>query len=92
MNKTTSLEKKIQNIVNLYKSKKFGEAEVLAKQLVTVHPKVVILYEIIGLIFLAQNRIKDAESIFKKGISINPNYASIYNNLGNICKLQSKFN
>ena len=91
MNKTTSLEKKIQNIVNLYKSKKFGEAEVLAKQLVKVHPKVVLLHEIIGLIFLVQNKIKDAESIFKKGISINPKYASIYNNLGNICKLQSKF-
>jgi len=92
MNKTISLEKKIQDIVNLYKLKKFDEAEDSAKELIKIHPKVVLLYEIIGLIFLGQNRINEAETIFKKGISINPSYASIYNNLGNVYQSQNKFN
>ena len=85
------LQKKIQFLVNLYKSRKLHEAEKLGKDLIQAYPNVVFLYNILGLIFTDYNKIDDAVDIFEKGIKIKSNYAEIYNNLATAYKLNKKY-
>ena len=45
-----NLKKKIQILLKLYKSKNLSKAEILNKELINAHPKVVNLYNVLGLI------------------------------------------
>ena len=81
-----NLQKKIQFVVDLYKSRKLYEAEIQCKDLIKNNPKIVILYNILGLILSDQNKIDEAISFYKKGIDINPKFPMIYNNLGSLYK------
>ena len=85
-----NLKKKIQLLLNLYKSKNLFKAELLNKELISAHPQVVNLYNVLGLILNEQKKIDEAIMYYEKGIKIDPNYAVIYNNLGSI--YQSKEN
>lgn len=86
-----NLQKKIQFLLNLYKSKKLFEAELFNKKLITSHPKVVFLYNILGLILKDQEKKEEAIEWFEKGIKIQPDFAMIYNNLGNIYKSEENY-
>ena len=77
-----NLKKKIQLLLNLYKSKNLSKAELLNKELINAHPRVVNLYNVLGLILTEQKRIDEAILYYEKGIKIDPDYAIIYNNLG----------
>ena len=79
-----NLKKKIQLLLNLYKSKNLSKAELLNRELIVDHPKVVNLYNVLGLILTEQKKIDEAIACYEKGIKIDPNYAVIYNNLGSI--------
>ena len=58
------IEKKIQTLINLYKSKNLSKAETLNKELLKFYPKIVILYNILGLILTEQKKLDDAILIF----------------------------
>jgi len=81
------LEKKVQFTVNLFYSKKYSEAQICAEKILSTYPKIVFLYNILGLILTELNEIDKAISIFKKGILINPKSANIHNNLGTAYKI-----
>ena len=81
-----NLQKKIRILLDLFKSKNFFKAEALNKELIKAYPKIVFLYNSLGLILYEQNRLDESIQIYKKGIKIEPNYAMIYNNLGTIYK------
>ena len=81
-----NLEKKIQNIVNLYKLKRLSEAETLGKILIYSYPKVYFLHNLLGLIMYEQKKFIEAVNFYKSGLKIKPNYAMIYNNLGMLYK------
>ena len=76
------LKKEIQRAVDSYKSGNLSESEKLAKKLITSNPKVVFLYNLMGLILVSQKKINEATEYYEKGIKIDPNFAEIYNNLG----------
>ncbi len=86
-----NLQNKIQILLKLYKSKKLMQAELMNRELLKDHPKVVILYNILGLVLLEQNKEDKAIEIYKQGINIDPNFAMIYNNLGNIYKSKNNY-
>jgi len=86
-----NLEKKIQFTLNLFKSRKYSEAQKSVEKLISTHPKIVFLYNILGLILTEKRKIDEAIKVFKKGISINPNHAMIYNNLGLAYKLKDDY-
>ena len=86
-----SLEKKIQEVVELYKTKKFTEAELLGKKLITENPKVAYLYNLLGLVLIENRKFEDALRFFEKGLFIKPDYAMIYNNMGTLFKLKNDF-
>ena len=78
------LKEKIQASVNLYKSGNFIKCEETTKILIEQNPKVVFLYNLMGLALTALKRNDEAIKVYNKGIKIDPNYAMIYNNLGTI--------
>tara|TARA_B100000700_G_scaffold309512_1_gene388758 strand:- start:209 stop:1732 length:1524 start_codon:yes stop_codon:yes gene_type:complete len=85
-----NLQKKIQDVVNLYKSKKYSEAVALCKELIESNPKIGFLYNLMGIIMFELNRLDEAIDFYKKGIKVEPNFALIYSNLGNVYKSQNK--
>ena len=86
-----NLQNKIQYLLNLYKSKQFLKAENINKQLLKVHYKEPFLYNSLGLILSAQNKISEAINTYEDGLKINPNFAEIYNNLGTTYKSINNF-
>ena len=79
-----NLKKKIQSAVLSYKSRNLIQAESLTKKLLKDNPKVVFLYNLLGLILAEQKKIDEAEKIYEEGIKIDPNFPTIYINLGNL--------
>ena len=86
-----NLKKKIQILLNLYKSKNLSKAELLNRELIRDHPKVVNLYNVLGLILTEQKKIDEAIVYYKKGINIDPDYAVLYNNLGSSYQLKNNY-
>ena len=86
-----NISKKIQILINLYKAKNLSKAELLNKELIIAHPKVVILYNILGLILTDQNKTDKAIECYEQGIRIRPDYAMIYNNLGSSYQLKNNY-
>ena len=78
------LKQKIQAAVNLYKSGNFIKCQEITNKLISINPKVVFLYNLLGLVLTSLKKNDEAEEVYKKGIEIDPNYAMIYNNLGTI--------
>ena len=76
------LKEQIQSIVDIYKSGNLLEAEFLTGQLINNNPKVVFLYNLLGLILAEQKKDDQAMKCYEKGIDIDPNYGMIYNNIG----------
>ena len=85
------LQNKIQILLKLYKSQKLIQAELMNRELIKEHPKLVILYNILGLILSDQNKKDKAIETFEQGISIDPNFAMIYSNLGNLYKSKKNY-
>ena len=79
-----NVDQKIQLLLNLFKSKKFIEAEILAKKSIEMYPNNVFLYNFLGLVLSELKRNDEAINIYNKGIRIDKNFALFYNNLGTI--------
>ena len=78
------LKKHIESIINIYKSGNLSKAEILAEQAIKDNPRVAFLYNLLGLILAEQKKDTQAIKCYEKGISVDPNYGMIYNNLGYI--------
>ena len=78
------LQKKLEILVNLYKSKNLLKAELLSNKLIKTYPKEIFLYNILGLILTDLKKVDEAIKCYEKGIEIDPKYIMLYNNLGNI--------
>ena len=76
------LKKQIQSIVDIYKSGNLSKAEHLTKKLISNNPKVVFLYNLLGLILVEQKKTDQGMEWYERGIKIDPNFAMIYNNIG----------
>jgi len=86
-----NLEKEIEVLISLYKSRNLFKAENLAKNLIKSNPNTIFLYNILGLILTDFNKIDEAIKCYQKGILLDPKYAMIYNNLGTIYKSQNNY-
>ena len=64
------LKEQIQSIVDIYKSGNLLEAEFLTGQLINNNPKVVFLYNLLGLILAEQKKDDQAMKCYEKGIDI----------------------
>ena len=85
------LDKKIQLLFSLIKTKKISEAKALNKILISEYPKNEFLYNTLGIILTEEKDFKEAILCYKRGLSINPNFAPIYNNLGNVHRFNKNY-
>ena len=76
------LRKEIQSVVDIFTSGNLSKAEILTKELMNDNPRIVFLYNLLGLIYEGQEKRDEAIKCYEQGISIDPNYGMIYNNLG----------
>ena len=76
------LKEQIQSAVNIYKSGNLQKAELLTKKLIDDNPKLVFLYNLLGLILVNQEKNDEAMRCYEKGIKIDPTFGMIYNNIG----------
>ena len=76
-----NLRKQIQLALDTFKAGKLSEAEKLAKKLINTNPKVVFLYNLLGLILVEKKDFNKALEYYEKGIKIDPKEAVIYNNI-----------
>ena len=72
-----NLKEQVQTAVNIFKSGNLSKAEEETKKLIAENPKVAFLYNLLGLISVEQKKIELAEEYYKKGLSIDPNFAII---------------
>jgi len=85
------LQKEIQDVVKLYTSRNYFEAEVQAQKLIKVNPNVVFLHNLIGLILYEQGKLDEAVASYNVGLNISPKNDIIYNNLGTVYKAKNNF-
>ena len=76
------LKEHIQSVAGIYKSVHLSKAELLTKKLINSNPKVVFLYNLLGLILAEQNKNDQAMKCYETGIKIDPSFGMIYNNIG----------
>ena len=76
------LKKHIQSIIHIFKSGNLSKAELLTKQAININPKIVFLYNLLGLILSEQKKDAQAMKCYEEGIGIDPNFGMIYNNMG----------
>ena len=81
MKSLEKLKKQIQSVVDVYKSGNLPEAEMLSKKLLSSNPKIVFLYNLLGLIYYEQKKIELAVKYYEKAILLDPKFAMAYNNL-----------
>ena len=75
-------KEKIKFILELFNSNKLDDAKIeIDKELIT-YSKSPILFNILGAIFVGQNKLQEALENYNESIKINPNYIQAYNNLG----------
>ena len=77
-----NLKEEIQAAVNIYKMGNFVKAEKITRELIVANPKTVFLYNLLGIILAAQDKLDEAIDIYNKGIEVDPKFGIIYNNLG----------
>ena len=75
------LKEQIQSAVNIYKSGNLQKAELFTKKLINDNPKLVFLYNLLGLILTDQKKDDEAMKCYESGIKIDPTYGMIYNNI-----------
>jgi len=77
-----NLKDEITAAVNFFKSGNISKSKKIAKRLIEENPNQVFLYNLMGMISSAENKIADSIKYYQNGLVIDPNYAMIYNNLG----------
>lgn len=71
-------------VLQLYRDRRFVEAEEILNQLAETKVVTAELYKNIGNILLEFGRLKEAEQAYRMAIQIRPEFGEVYNNLGNL--------
>tara|TARA_Y100000590_G_scaffold292219_1_gene328987 strand:- start:533 stop:2086 length:1554 start_codon:yes stop_codon:yes gene_type:complete len=85
------LKKKIQILLNFFKAKKFNEAEVLNRDLISKYPQAIYLYNILGLVLIEQKKVDESIKCYKDGIKIKSDYAPFYDNIATAYKIKGDY-
>ena len=82
MDKNIQLRKKIDIIINFYKSGRYEEVIMRTKPLLKKFPKLIFFYNILSLAYNGKEEFEKAISVLNVAIKIEPNNAMALNNLG----------
>ena len=76
----------INALINLYQSGQITKAEQACIELLQIHPKSLIILNMLGEIFADQGQLQKALQALNKAIQIKPNFAEAYSNRGSALK------
>ena len=79
---TTISNEQLESVIELFSRGKFDEAIEIINVLNQKYPNVPILFNILGACYKGQGQLEMAIEMFKKCVSIKPDYAEVHNNLG----------
>ena len=83
-------ENQIQHLIKLYNQDQLGEVFEQTSTLTKQYPNSLVLWNLSGASAAQIGKLDEAIDAFKKAISIKPDYADAYNNMGNALKGQGK--
>ena len=83
-------QKKIDLLLELYRSKRFDELEILANNLTKEFPKHPSGWKVLGVVLKQKGKISESLIVGKKVIELNPDDAEAYFNVGNTLRQQKK--
>jgi tetratricopeptide (TPR) repeat protein len=83
-------QKQVQHLINLYTQGQHQETINLTSKLLIQFPNSINLYNIIGAANQNLGKLDEAIEAYTKALSIKPDYAEAYNNMGNALKDQGK--
>ncbi|MEE9384238.1 MAG: tetratricopeptide repeat protein [Nannocystaceae bacterium] len=72
----------VQTLLDLYASRRFGEAAATARRLISVYPRDWVFPNLLGAALSAQRRYDEARACYQRSIALNPRHPGTYNNLG----------
>ena len=81
-------ENQIQHLIKLYNQSKLGE--VFEQHAIKQYNNSLVLWSLLGVSAAQIGKLDKAVDAFKKALSIQPNNADAYNNLGNVLHKQGK--
>jgi len=90
-NSNKEYQNRIQNLFNLFNSKKFSDAEDEVKNLIKLYPNDFLLENIYGVILSAQHRYDESLIHLKRVIDLNKNFVEGYYNIGTVYLKLSKY-
>ena len=85
------IQDELKEIENLFNSNELDTLEKKTRKLIDKHPKISILYNILGVVLQKKNNFDEAILNLSKAINLQPNFDQAHNNLGNILKNTGKF-
>jgi len=88
---TRPSQKEMTALENLHKSNQFDSLEEKTKELIENHPRVSILYNILGIVLQKKGDLNESILNFNQAINLQPNFDLAHNNLGNVLKETGKF-
>ena len=80
----------INQLLKLYNKEQFSSLVENVQELTKQYPEVFFLWNILGVSLVKLGMLDQAIIAFQNVISLNPDYAEVYNNLGNVFKDQNK--
>ena len=88
---TRPSQKEMTELENLHKLNQFDSLEEKTRELIENHPRVSILYNILGIALQKKGDFNESILNFNQAINIQPNFDLAHNNLGNVLKETGKF-
>ena len=88
---TRPSQKEMTELENLHKLNQFDSLEEKTREVIENHPRVSILYNILGIALQKKGDFNESILNFNQAINIQPNFDLAHNNLGNVLKETGKF-
>jgi tetratricopeptide (TPR) repeat protein len=83
-------QEQLQTIIDLYSKSQFQEVLNQASHLLLEYPRSVVLHNIAGASHKGLGELEKAVEVYTKAISLKPDHAETYNNMGNALREQEK--
>ena len=88
---TRPSQKEMTELENFHKLNQFDSLEEKTREVIENHPRVSILYNILGIALQKKGDFNESILNFNQAINIQPNFDLAHNNLGNVLKETGKF-
>lgn len=72
----------IQSLLNLYNTGQLAQAEMLARNLLSHYPNVLVIYNVLGVSLEGQRKFEEAVTCYRRALTLEPKAAELHFNLG----------